>query len=425
MSELLRGVRVLESAMLFNGDTVGAHLGDLGADVIKVEGPPAGDYLRLFLGQVVPGQSPAHVQINRNKRSIGLNLRTDKGRNVFWQLLNTADVFVDGNAADACEKLGIGYEAQKTRKPDIVYCQYTGFGAHGPYAAIPTHGQMMNALAGATPRAMGDDGFMHPTASPGPMGGTESGGEGTAAGAIHAAFYVAAALVQRDRTGDGAYIDVSGYEGVIAQGWIAATYALNEAKMTDRSSLPAAGESGGDTGSALYQHYQCADGQVLLFCCIEPKFWRNFCAVVDRPDLADANQAAGGPGVDFAVGRSDLRVELQRIFATRPLAEWIRLASEHDIAMGPAYRSVVEASQTDPHYAARGTLHTSIHPEIGSYTYVKEAGLVAGQPYEVRHHAPAFGQHSVEILSELGMDRSEIDALTSEGVVIAPHIPAR
>jgi crotonobetainyl-CoA:carnitine CoA-transferase CaiB-like acyl-CoA transferase len=284
---------------------------------------------------------------------------------------------------------------------------------------------MMNALAGATPCAMGDDGFMHPAASSGPMQGTETGGEGTAAGAIHAAFFVAAALVQRDRTGQGAYIDVSGYEGVIAQGWIAATYALNEGKMSDRSSLPAAGESGGDAGSALYQFYECADGQALLFCCIEPKFWRNFCAAVDRPDLADANQGAGGPGVDFAVGRSDLRVELQRIFATRPLAEWVAMASDHDVALGPAYRSVVEAWQSDPHYAARGSLHTTVHPEIGEYTFVKEAGLVAGQPYSVRHHAPAFGQHSVEILSELGMDRSEIDALTTEGVVIALDSAAR
>src|SRR5688572_10540600 len=117
MSDLLSGIRVLESAMLFNGDTVGAHLADLGADVIKVEGPPVGDYLRHFLGQIAPGYSPAHVQINRNKRSIAIDLRSDAGREVFWKLLDTADVFVDGNAADACDKLGIGYAAQRARKP--------------------------------------------------------------------------------------------------------------------------------------------------------------------------------------------------------------------------------------------------------------------------------------------------------------------
>ena len=113
MSELLAGVRVIESAMLFNGDTVGAHLGDLGADVIKVEAPPVGDYLRHFLGQVVPGHSPAHIQINRNKRSIAIDLRKPEGLEVFWRLLDTADVFVDGNASDACDRLGIGYDEQR------------------------------------------------------------------------------------------------------------------------------------------------------------------------------------------------------------------------------------------------------------------------------------------------------------------------
>ncbi|MCW2750668.1 MAG: fldA 8, partial [Aeromicrobium sp.] len=145
MSNLLAGIRVLESATLFNGDTLGAHLADLGADVIKVESKQ-GDYLRHFLGQIEPGLSPAHVQINRGKRSIVLDLKNDADRDVFWHLLDTADVFVDGNASDACDQLGIGYAAQSARKPDIVYCQYSGYGAAGPYAQIPTHGQMMNAL---------------------------------------------------------------------------------------------------------------------------------------------------------------------------------------------------------------------------------------------------------------------------------------
>lgn len=415
MSELLAGVRVIESAMLFNGDTVGAHLGDLGADVIKVEGPPVGDYLRHFLGQVTPGYSPAHIQINRNKRSIGLDLRTDAGREVFWRLLDTADVFVDGNAADACAKLGVGYEAQKARKPDIVYCQYTGFGATGPYAPIPTHGQMMNALAGATPRVMGDDGFLHLAAGSGAMGSMEAGGEGTAAGAIHAAYHVAAALVRRARTGEGAFIDISGADGVIAQAWIAATYALNDARITDRSSMPAATDSGEMTG-ALYQFYACEDGLNLLFCCIEPKFWKNFCTAVDRPDLLSANKATGSTSVDFGADQAELRRELQRIFSTRPLSAWVELAAEHDIALGPAYRSLAEAA-VDPHLLSRDTFHTAVHPVAGEYTYVTEAGLVQGQPYQLRHHAPAFGEHSVEILAELGLPQPEIDQLLASGAV--------
>jgi crotonobetainyl-CoA:carnitine CoA-transferase CaiB-like acyl-CoA transferase len=418
MSQLLEGVRVIESAMLFNGDTVGAHLGDLGADVIKVEGPPMGDYLRHFLGQIVPGYSPAHVQINRNKRSIALNLRTDAGREVFWRLLAGADVFVDGNAADACGALGIGYEAQRARKPDIIYCQYSGYGASGPYAAIPTHGQMMNALAAAYPMELGDDGFMHAAKSSGPMRGTETGGEGTAAGAIHAAFHIAAALVQRARTGEGAYIDVSGYEGVIGQAWISATYALNEDRIRDRSTLPSS--EGGEMTGAFYQFYQCADGRNLLFCCIEPKFWTNFCNAVERPDLIESNKASSGSSpVDFGAAQDELRHELQAIIGSRPLSDWVALAAEHDIAMGPAYRSIVEAAD-DPQYRERGSLHTGVHPTAGEYTFVREVGNVAGQPYRIRHHAPAYGEHTNEILGELGYSPSETaELLAGEAVVTA------
>ena len=416
MSDLLAGVRVIESAMLFNGDTVGAHLGDLGADVIKVEGPPVGDYLRHFLGQVTPGYSPAHIQINRNKRSIGLDLRSDAGREVFWRLLATADVFVDGNAADACEKLGIGYEAQRARKPDIVYCQYSGYGATGPYSAIPTHGQMMDALAGAMPMAMGDDGFMRPAPHAGPLSGMNTGGEGTAAGAIHAAFHVAAALVQRSLTGQGAYIDIAGTDGVISQAWIGATYALNDHRIADRSSLPARAD--GESTGAFYQYYECSDGRAILFCCIEPKFWKNFCRAVERPDLVERNAAVnGGSPVDFGAGQTELRRELQAIFHTRTLADWTELAARHDVAMGPAHRSVLEAL-ADPHLAARATFHTDIHPEAGEYTFVKEAGLVAGQPYRIRHHAPAFGQHTVELLGELGYGDDEITSLREGRTVV-------
>src|SRR5215208_523283 len=207
VSNLLDGVRVVESAVLLNGDTVGMLLGDLGADVIKVESPPGGDYLRYFLGQIVPGVSVAHAQVNRNKRSVLLDLTADIDRDTFWRLIDTADIFVDGNRPGVCERLGIGHDAMRERKPSIVYVQHTGFGAQGPYSSIPTHGMLMNALVGAHAVARGNDGLLRRGSFE--EDGANLGGEATSIGALHAALHAVAALVRARETGIGAYIDVA------------------------------------------------------------------------------------------------------------------------------------------------------------------------------------------------------------------------
>lgn len=412
MSRLLEGVRVLESASLLNGDRLGALLGDLGADVIKVERPPIGDYIRYFMGQITPGNSPLHVAVNKNKRSVALDLRSEVGLEVFWRLLDTADVFIDGNAGAACTRLGVGYEAQRSRKPDIVYCQYSGFGASGPYSSIPTHGLSVGALAAALPHRMGPSGFMESIPTPDPVGGTAfGGGDPVSAGATHAALYVAAALFQRARTGEGCYIDIASVDGMLAQAWCAVTYALNYDQIVDTSSLRA------DVlplSGARYQLYETADGNVLLFACIEAKFWHNFCHAIGRLDLLDSHD---GSLVDFG-DDDDLRHELQRIFNTEPLAYWMAMATEWDIVMAPAYRTVVETA-ADPHMRTRGVLHTEDHPDFGPFTYVGEAGVVARQPYAVRYPAPRCGEHTRPVLREIGYSEAELDSLAAKGAIMS------
>ena len=411
MSNLLEGIRIIESAQLFNGDSLGMYLADVGADVIKVESPFLGDYLRDFLGQIVPHHSPAHMQVNKNKRSVALDLRQSAGREIFWRLLDTADVFVDGNAHDAMAKLGVGYEDQRQRKPGIIYCQYTGYGSTGPYAPIPTHGQMMNALAAATPVEMGHEGLMHPIhPAPGRMGDMLMGGDGTAAGAVHAALHVAAALVRRERTGEGCFIDVAGHDGVIAQAWIGATYALNIDRVTDERTLPS-----GRGSSAKYQWYETRDKKALLFCCIEPKFWRNFCNAIGRTDLLDRHDA--DRPVDFGGGDDALRRELQKVFHTRDLSEWADLAAKHDIALGPAPTTLGDA-KGDPHLQTRGIFVEGEHPVAGPFTYIGEAAIVEGQPYEVRYPAPILGEHTLDVLGgELGIPEETLEKLAADGVI--------
>ncbi|MDO8364656.1 MAG: CaiB/BaiF CoA-transferase family protein [Actinomycetota bacterium] len=400
MIKLLEGVRVVECAVLFNGDQTSRLLGDLGATVIKVEAPGVGDYLRDFLGQITPHHSPAHMYVNRNKRSMTLNLRSEEGRAIFFDLIRTADIFVDGFAGDACTRLGIGYEEQRAIKPDIIYAQCSGFGASGPYAMIPTHGQMMGALGGGVSLAMGEDGLVKE------LGGL---GDGTAVGATNTALTAVAALIQRNRTGEGAYIDGAGSDAVLATQWFHATYQWNDARLTDRRGMVQSGPS------AKYHFYETSDKKFVLFCAIEPKFWANFCSAVGRPDLlATADENAP---VDFGsgAGGTNLAHVLQSIFHTRTKAEWIALALEADIALGPANQ--VGDLQEDPHLRSRGIIHESVHPHAGPFTSVGWAAPVQGQPFSIGHPAPLLGEHTDEVLAQLGRSDAEIARLRAEGVV--------
>ncbi|HEY6377843.1 MAG TPA: CoA transferase [Candidatus Dormibacteraeota bacterium] len=412
MSDLLAGVRVLEAAVLFNGDHLGMLLADLGADVIKVESPQRGDYLRDMLGQITPHHSPAHVQVNRNKRSLTLDLRTEPGREVFKDLLLTADVFVDGFRAGACERLGVGYAAQRQVKPDIVYCHCSGFGGRGPYASIPTHGQMMNALAAATPVRMDADGLVRRVVSDDLMGGTTGGGDGTAAAGVHAALHVVAALVRRAHTGLGCHLDAAGADAVIANGWIGAIYGLNEHRITDRHDLRPQDQA--PHSGAKYQWYQTADERFVLFCCIEHRFWQRFCSVVGRPDLA-GHADPRGP-VDFGYGDEPLRRELQAIFSGRTQREWVRLAAAERLPIGPSNVGV-QSLRDDPHLRARGVLVEGDHPEAGEFTYVAPPVIVDGQSFAIGRPAPELGQHTDELLAELGYPPERIQALRAAGVV--------
>ncbi|MDT3441926.1 MULTISPECIES: CaiB/BaiF CoA-transferase family protein [unclassified Pseudofrankia] len=411
MTDFLQGIRVLEAAVLLNGDALGMYLGDQGADVIKIEAPPRGDYVRDMHGQVVPRYSVTHLQCNKNKRSVALNLRTDEGREVFWKLLETADVFVDGFAGDACSRLGIGYEEQQQRRPEIIYCQVSGFGSIGPYAAIPTHGQMMNALAASTPVAMGEDGLTH-AANAKMTHGVFGVGIGPDVAALHAAYSITSALLRRNRTGNGAHIDVSAADAVVVSGWRALCQYLNDERISDRRGVIPERE---ESDAAKYQYYETADRKFVLFCCIEHKFWDRFCELVDRADLTSRKDTAGP--VDFAYGDVELRGTLQRIFWTRDLRDWIRVASEHELPIGPNYSSTSDLL-ADEHLAARGVFTDDVHPVAGPFTYTGRAGVVVGEPaYRVRRPAPAFGEHTDELLRELGYGPADVARLRAVGAI--------
>lgn len=400
---LLDGIRVIESAVLLNGDTVGMYLGDLGADVIKIESPPGGDYLRYFLGQISPGNSVPHLQVNKNKRSVFVDLKSPLGIELFWRLLDTADVFIDGNRPGVCDRLGIGYQAQRQRVPHIVYVQHTGFGSEGPYANIPPHGMMMGALAGAHPLQVGDDGLVHQRQVD--VDGPEMGGEATAAGGVHAAMHACAALVRAKTTGRGAFIDVAASDATLVNAWLPVTLQRNDSRITDRGGMAQRAE--GELSGARYQFYRTSDDKLLLFGCIEQRFWVVFCDRIERPDLTARGNEGGTDDVGWGGKDVDLRHELQDVFATRTLAEWTQLGAEAGLPISPAHQTLSDVAG-DPQIAARRVFVEASHPVAGEFSYVGSAARIDGQDYRVRRHAPAPGEHTREVLDELGIDQTRL-----------------
>ena len=397
MSGLLSGVRVLESSMLLNGASTGMILADLGAEVTKVEDPSLGDYLRI------DDTYHLHLHANKGKRSVTLNLKLEAGREIFYRLLAQADVFVTNAVGNRNAKLGLSYDDLRARKPDIIYCQSTGFGATGPYANLPVHGQMMDALAGATPVETDADGLVQPKcAGPRRVLTMSAAGEGTSAGAVQAALHIAAALYRRQVTGQGAYLDVSAADAVVASAWTAASLLLNRPGLAEQ-------RQANFQNLARYQWYETSDGKFVLFCPEENKFWHAFCALVGRPDLTGREQGV------------DLRQEIGAIFRGRTQREWMALAVEHRLPLGPAHLTIDEL-RTDPQLRHRGVFRQADHPARGAYRYVAEPVVVDGhaEPAGEPSPAPELGEHTDEVLSALGFTAAELAELAAAGVTRAP-----
>lgn len=411
MIRLLEGVRVLECAVLPTGDQTSRLLGDLGADVIKIERPGEGDYLRQLGDRITPENSIFHMLCNRNKRSVELNLRSDEGRALFFRLLAEADVFVDGFAGDACEQLGIGYEAQRAVKPDIIYCQASGFGSRGAYGQIPVHGYMMGAVAGQEQYEIDADGVVRAVLNP--QGQYFSGSiDGPLSTALYGALTAVAALHHRDRTGEGAYIDAAGADAVLANQCLDAVMSWNAERITDRRNPPP--PVGMDPrGRPKYTWYRTKDDKIVLLAAIEGKFWVNFCGAIGREDLLSVHSKAFA--VDFADGgRADLLDELIAVFRDRTLAEWMDIARTHDIPLCPA--NTKADTLNDPHLRGREIVHESVHPVAGPYTATGWPAPVTGQPFDVARHAPSLGEQTEEVLGELGLSVADIAGLRERGV---------
>jgi crotonobetainyl-CoA:carnitine CoA-transferase CaiB-like acyl-CoA transferase len=375
----LDGLRVLDLSRLLPGPFCTQLLADLGADVIKVEEPAGGDPARQYF-------EPLFLQVNRNKRSLAINLKHADGRGLLLSLVERADVLVESFRPGVMDRLELDYAQVCERNPRLIYASLSGFGQSGPYRDRPAHDLNYLALAGILGLNAPRDGVPIPPA----VQIADLGG------ATLAAVGILAALAARERTGLGQAVDVSLYGSAVA--WLPTL--LSTFSALGRSPTP--GEPQLSGGLPQYDVYATRDGRAVSLGALEPKFYANFLQAIERPDIAHLppHQARG---------------ELEAIFASRSQAEWVSLLENVETCFAPV--KTLEEALEDPQARELELLSMIEHPRFGQMPLIGTPFAFSATPAEVRRPAPALGEHTREVLVELGLEEAEIQRLAGAGAV--------
>ena len=392
----LEGIRVLDLSRLAPGPYCTMLLGDMGADVLLIEQAGEGSERRRNpvggASSEAAQRSLAYNALSRNKRSIGLNLKTDEARAVFMTLAKDADVVVEGFRPGVVKRLGVDYESVSAVNPRVVYLSLSGFGQTGPYAPLVGHDINYISVGGA----LGVTGWPgQPPAIPMNLLADFAGG------GLFAAFAIVTALMARERTGRGQYIDMAMSDGVLSLLSSAASSVL----AGGRPPLP--GQHMLNGAAPHYNVYECADGEWFSLGSLEPWFYENLCKAMGREDFAAYEYDQSKYPEIFDHFRTE--------FKKKTRAEWFEYLSRWDICAAPVLR--LDEALNDPHNRARDMVVDVPHPTLGSVRQVGIAPKLSETPGSVRSTAPSPGQHTDEVLRSLGYDGERIAALRGAGAV--------
>jgi crotonobetainyl-CoA:carnitine CoA-transferase CaiB-like acyl-CoA transferase len=347
-------------------------LADFGAEVIKVEQPGEGDYAREFPPLHASGMGYFYLMLNRNKKSVGLDMKNDADRKKFLQLVETADVLVEGFRPGVAERLGIGYDTLAAINPRLIYCAITGFGQNGPYRLRAGHDLNYMSLAGATS-------LVGTRNSPPTIAGLQMADLSSAMTAING---ILLAVLARQKTGKGQFVDISMHDSVLAMMTADVNIYFGSGQVTRR------GESWLTGQLPNYNVYATKDGRHLALGAVEKKFWANICQVIGREDLIETFE-------DPAV-RDKVFDELITIFKSKDLAEWVQAFDQTDTCVSP----VLELNEVfnDPHVLAREMAVEFDDPKLGKHQHLGMAIKLSDTPGTIRTGAPSLGEHNAEIL---------------------------
>ena len=381
----LQGIRVLDLTRLLPGDFATWVLADLGADVIKIEDTAGGDYMR-WMPPMVGESSAMYWSLNRGKRAITLDLKRDQGKEVFLRLLEGADCVIEGFRPGVMDRLGLGYEALGRRRPDLVYCAITGYGQDGPYRDRAGHDLLYNSLAGLQGSTGTADGEL---AIPGfQVADLGAGGAG-------AALAVVSALLRRERDPErrGAFLDVSMFDGV------AAFMAPHMARHLAGETVEGPGKMQLNGRYPCYHLYRARDERWMALAALEPKFWKAFCDLVDRPDLVERQFDEDGAADEVAA-----------VIAARTRAEWEEVLKHADVML-EAVNDLEEAAR-DPQLRARGLLLDvdGAIPQPAPLVRLEDG-------YHADPRVAAQGEDTDAVLAEAGYSAEQLAALRESGVI--------
>jgi crotonobetainyl-CoA:carnitine CoA-transferase CaiB-like acyl-CoA transferase len=395
MNGALKGIKVVELAQIMAGPTCGMLLADMGADVIKVEKLPGGDDTRSYSEPQINGESAAFMILNRNKRGIAVNLKTPAGLEVVKRLLADADVVTENYRKGTLEKLGLGYEVLEKLNPRLIYCAVSGYGRTGPYAD----------KGGFDLIAQGFAGIMSITGEPGGPPAKSGTSIADINAGILAALGIVSAIVARATTGRGQMVETSLMEAAVQQTyWQSAIFF-------------ATGVNAGPTGSAHiltapYQAFPTQDGWINVGGANQSN-WERIVKVIGRPELAtDPRFITNGERMKNLAALTPLIAETLR---QRASADWIREFEAAGVPVGPVNK--VGDMLADPQVAARDMVVEVEHPRAGRVKAIGHPIKFSATPGDASRPAPLLGEHSREVLDQLGYSAAEIDALHRSGAV--------